>query len=118
GALALSSQRRKELLLEGLVGRLARLAARQPVLIVLEDAHWIDPTTRELFDIVVERVRALRVLLVITYRPEFKPPWLGRSHVMALTLSRLDRRTSTALVGQVAGGKGLPPDLLEQIIAR
>ena len=85
---------------------------------VLEDAHWIDPTTRELFDIVIDRVRDLPVLLIMTYRPEFSPPWLGQSHVTALTLNRLGRRENAALIKQVAGGKDLPPRLREQIITR
>ena len=108
-ALSLSSQRRKELLLESIVAQIVGLAARQPVLIVLEDAHWIDPTTRELFDIIIDRVRDLPVLLIMTYRPEFSPPWLGQSHVTALTLNRLGRRENAALIKQVAGGKDLPP---------
>jgi len=116
--LSLSSQRRKELLLESFLAQLAGLAARRPVLMVLEDAHWIDPTTRELFDFVIDRVRKLPVLLIMTYRPEFAPPWLGQAHVTALTLNRLGPRDNAALVRQVAGGKDLPPRLLEQIVAR
>jgi DNA-binding winged helix-turn-helix (wHTH) protein/predicted ATPase len=116
--LSLSSQRRKELLLESFVSQLASLTARQPVLIVLEDAHWIDPTTHELFDIIIDRIRKLPALLIMTYRPEFAPPWLGQSHVTALTLNRLGPRENAELVRQVAGGKDLPPRLLEQIIAR
>jgi DNA-binding winged helix-turn-helix (wHTH) protein/class 3 adenylate cyclase/tetratricopeptide (TPR) repeat protein len=117
-ALALSPQRRKELVLEHIVSRLVALASRQPVLIVLEDAHWIDPTTRELFDVIVERIRTLPVLLVLTYRPEFSPPWLGRSHVTALTLTRLGHRENALMITRLAGGKSLPPVLLEQIISR
>ena len=116
--LSLSFQRRKELLLESFLVQLAGLAARQPVLMVLEDAHWIDPTTRELFDIVIDRVRKLPVLLIMTYRPEFSPPWVGQAHVTALTLNRLGPRDNAALVRQVAGGKDLPPRLLEQIVVR
>jgi class 3 adenylate cyclase/tetratricopeptide (TPR) repeat protein len=116
--LSISPQRRKELILELLVGQIAALASQKPVLIVLEDAHWIDPTTHELFDILVERIRALPVLLVITYRPEFTPPWLGQSHVTVLTLNRLGRRDNIAVIRQVAKGKGFPPALLEQIVTR
>jgi class 3 adenylate cyclase/tetratricopeptide (TPR) repeat protein len=118
GAMSLSAQRRKELLLESFIAQLVGLAARQPVLMVLEDAHWIDPTTRELFDIIIDRARDLRVLLIMTYRPEFSPPWLGQSHVTALTLNRLDRSENAALIKQVAGGKDLPHRLREQIITR
>ena len=116
--LSISPQRRKELLLEQLVGRIADLAAQKPVLIVLEDAHWIDPTTQELFDVLAERIRNLPVLLIITYRPEFTPPWLGQSHVTVLTLNRLGRRDNIAVIRQVAKGKDFPPVLLEQIVAR
>jgi class 3 adenylate cyclase/tetratricopeptide (TPR) repeat protein/energy-coupling factor transporter ATP-binding protein EcfA2 len=114
--LSLSPQRRKELLLERLISQLEGLAAQAPLLMVLEDAHWIDPTTRELFDVVVERIRSLPVLLIITYRPEFSPPWLGQSHVTVLTLNRLGRRDNVALVKQVAGENELSPELLEQIV--
>jgi len=113
--LSISAERRKELLLERCVAQLAGLAAHRPVLLVLEDAHWIDPTSRELFDVIVERVRGLPVLFVMTYRPEFAPPWLGQSHVTALTLNRLGRRDNAALVRQVADGKELPPALVERI---
>ena len=116
--LSISPQRRKELLLEQLVGQIAGLAAQKPVLIVLEDAHWVDPTTQELFDILVERIRTLPVLLIITYRPEFTPPWLGQSHVTVLTLNRLGRRDNIEVIRQVANGKDFPPILLEQIVAR
>ncbi len=116
--LSLSPQRRKELLLECLIAQTVGLAARQPVLMILEDAHWIDPTTRELFDRNIERIRSLPVLLIVTYRPEFVPPWLGQSHVTTLTLNRLGRRENAILIRQVAGGKELPAALLEQIITR
>ena len=116
--LSVSPQRRKELTLQRLVDQLAGLAARDPVLMVFEDAHWVDPTTRELIDIVVERVRTLPVLLTITYRPEFAPPWLGQSHVTVLTLNRLGRRANLEMIRQVAKGKELPSALTEQIVAR
>ena len=117
-ALPFSPQRRKELILEQLIGQMTGLAAQKPVLIVLEDAQWVDPTTHEFFDIVAERIRTLPVLLIITYRPEFTPPWLGQSHVTVLTLNRLGRRDNIAVIRQVAKGKDFPPDLLEQIVAR
>lgn len=113
--LAISSQRRKELLLERFIAHLAQLASRQPILIVLEDAHWIDPTTRELFDIVIERVVRLPILFIMTYRPEFSPPWIGQSHVTALTLNRLGSRESLVMIKEVAAGRLLSSDVLEQI---
>jgi tetratricopeptide (TPR) repeat protein len=114
--LALSARRRKELLFERFIARLSRLAEAAPVLVVLEDAHWVDPTTRELFDIVIDRLRTLPVLLIMTYRPEFTPSWLGQSHVTALTLNRLGRRDNAALVACVAG-RTLPAPVLDQIVA-
>ena len=116
--LSISPQRRKELILEQLVGQIVQLAAQKPVLIVLEDAHWVDPTTHELFDILIERIRALPVLLIITYRPEFVPPWLGQSHVTVLTLNRLGRSDNIAVIRQVAKGTDFPPVLLEKIVTR
>jgi len=117
-ALSLSPQRRKELLLESFVAQIAGLAKEAPVLIVLEDAHWIDPSTREFFDALVDRMRTLRAMLIITYRPEFAPPWLGEAHVTAMTLARLHRRDNATLVKLVASGRDLPAAVLEQITAR
>jgi hypothetical protein len=78
--LNLSPQRKREKLFEALLAQLKSEAQRRPVLMVFEDAHWVDPTSRELLDLTVERVRRLPALLVITSRPEFQPPWAGRSH--------------------------------------
>jgi class 3 adenylate cyclase/predicted ATPase len=114
----LSPQRKKERTLEALLRQLEGLAHRQPVLMVFEDAHWIDPTSRELLDLTVERVRGLPVLLIVTFRPEFQPPWTGQPQVSMLTLNRLDRHDRTALVEQIAGGKALPDDVIDQIADR
>ena len=85
---------------------------------VFEDAHWIDPTSRELLDLTIERVRSLPVLLIVTLRPEFQPPWTGQPQVTMLALNRLDRRDRAALVRQIAGGKALPDDVVAQIVDR
>src|SRR5215831_1642183 len=85
----LSPQRKKERTLDALVRQLEGLARQQPVLMVFEDAHWIDPTSRELLDLAVERVPNLPVLLVVTFRPEFQPPWTGQPQVSVLALNRL-----------------------------
>src|SRR5438874_13612416 len=82
----LSPQRKKERILEALLRQLEGLARRQPVVMVFEDAHWIDPTSRELLDLTVEQVCSLPVLLVATFRPEFQPPWTGQPHVTNLSL--------------------------------
>ncbi|MBV9529879.1 MAG: AAA family ATPase, partial [Bradyrhizobium sp.] len=114
----LSPQRKKDKTLEALIRQLERLANRQPLLMVFEDAHWIDPTSRELLDLTVERVRSLPVLLIVTFRPEFQPHWIGQSQVTMLALNRLDRDDRTALVKQIAGGKTLPDEVVAQIVDR
>ena len=114
----LSPQRKKERTLEALIRQLEGLARRQPVVMVFEDAHWIDPTSRELLDLTVERVRSLPVLLIVTFRPEFQPPWTGQPQVTMLALNRLDRRDRTTLVEQIAGGKTLPKEVIDQIVER
>src|SRR5271169_3683915 len=114
----LTPQRKKERTLEALIRQLEGLSRRQPVLMAFEDAHWIDPTSRELLDLAVERVRGLPVLLIVTFRPEFQPPWTGQPQVTTLALNRLDRYDRTALVEQIAGGKGLPDEVVAQIADR
>jgi class 3 adenylate cyclase/predicted ATPase len=114
----LSPQRKKERTLEALLRQLEGLAHQQPVVMVFGDAHWIDPTSRELLDLTIERVRSLPVLLIVTFRPEFQPPWSGQSQVTMLSLNRLDRRDRTALVEQIAGGTSLPEDIVAQIAER
>jgi len=114
----LSPQRKKEKTLEALIRQLDGLARRQPVVMVFEDAHWMDPTSRELLDLVIERVHSLPVLLVVTFRPEFQVPWAGQAQVSMLVLNRLDWRDRNSLVAQVAGGKALPDEVIEQIVNR
>ena len=95
----LSPQRKKERTLEALIHQLEGLARRQPVVMVFEDAHWIDPTSRELLDLTVERVRRLPVLLILTFRPEFQPPWTGQPQVSVVALNRLDQHDRTNMTG-------------------
>jgi predicted ATPase/class 3 adenylate cyclase len=114
----LSPQQRKERTLEALIRQLEGLSHSRPVVMIFEDAHWIDPTSRELLDLTVERVRGLPVLLIVTFRPEFQPSWIGQPHVTLLALNRLDRRDRTALVTQIAGGKALPDAVVAQIVER
>jgi hypothetical protein len=94
----LSPQRKKDRTLEALIRQIEGLARRQPVVMVFEDAHWIDPTSRELLDLMIEHVRILPVLLIVTFRPEFQPPWAGQEQVSTLTLNRLDRHDRTVLM--------------------
>jgi len=114
----LSPQRKKEKTLEALIRQLEGLARQQPIAMVFEDAHWIDPTSRELLDLVVERVYRLPVLLIVTFRPEFRPPWTGQPQVTMLALNRLDRRDRTALIEQIAGSTALPDEVIDQIADR
>jgi class 3 adenylate cyclase/predicted ATPase len=116
--LNLSPQRKREKLLEALLSLLEAEARRRPVLMVFEDAHWIDPTSRELMDLTVDRVRRLAVLLVITFRPEFQPAWSGLSHVTSLALNRLGERDGEVLVQQLAGNAGLTPAIVAEIVER
>ncbi|HZZ21779.1 MAG TPA: AAA family ATPase [Roseiarcus sp.] len=114
----LGPQRKKEKTLEAVIRQLEGLAHEKPVVTVWEDAHWLDPTSRELLDLTVERVRSLPVLLIVTFRPEFQPPWTGQSQVSILALSRLDRRDCTTLITQIAGGKTLPDEVVSAIADR
>jgi class 3 adenylate cyclase/tetratricopeptide (TPR) repeat protein len=116
--LTLSPQRKREKLLETLLGQLALAARRRPVLMVFEDVHWIDPTSRELLDLTVDRVRRLPVLLAITFRPEFLPPWGGRAHVTSLSLNRLGERAGQALVHTLAGNAPLTAEMVAEIVER
>jgi class 3 adenylate cyclase/predicted ATPase len=114
----LSAQRKKERTLHALIHQLEGLAREQPVVVVVEDVHWIDPTSRELLDLCVESVRKLPVLLIVTLRPEFQPPWSGQPQVTMVTLNRLDQQDRAELVEQIAGGKALPDAVIEQIVNR
>src|SRR5215469_3739052 len=114
----LSPQQRKEKTLAALLAQFDGLAREQPVLMLFEDLHWIDPTSLELLTAIVDRVQRLRVLLLATARPEFTPPWPSHAHVTALSLGRLSRRECVALIDRVTAGKVLPGAVLEQILAR
>jgi class 3 adenylate cyclase/predicted ATPase len=114
----LSPQRKKEKTLEALIRQLEGLARQQPIAMVFEDAHWIDPTSGELLDLTVDRVRSLPVLLIVTFRPEFQPPWTGQSQVTMLALNRLGRNDRTTLIEQLAGGTALPDEVIGQIADR
>jgi predicted ATPase len=116
--LNLSPQRKREKLFEAILSQLDAEAQRRPVLMVFEDAHWIDPTSRELLDLIIDRVRRLPVMLAVTFRPEFQPPWGGRPHVTSLTLSRLGEREGAALVQKLAGNSPLTPDIVADIVER
>jgi class 3 adenylate cyclase/predicted ATPase len=117
-ALNLTPQKRKEKTLHAQVAQVEGLAARQPVLMVFEDVHWSDPTTRESLDLLIDRVSTLQVLVIITFRPEFTPPWVGHPHVTMLNLSRLPPRLRAQMITHVTSGKALPKEIADQIIDR
>jgi class 3 adenylate cyclase/predicted ATPase len=117
-ALTLTPEVQKRRTFEALLEQLAGLAARQPVLALYEDMHWIDPSTLEFLGLVIERIQRLPVLVLITFRPEFQSPWTAHSHVTTLTMSRLGRRQGADLVARVTGEKSLPAAIVEQIVAR
>jgi class 3 adenylate cyclase len=116
--LELTAQQRRQRTLEALMRQLEALAGTHPVLMIFEDIHWIDPTSLEALGRTVDRIRTLGVLLIITYRPELEPPWIGQPHVTALTLNRLGQREIEAMIDQVAGNKLLPVSVRQDIIER
>jgi class 3 adenylate cyclase/predicted ATPase len=115
--LELSPQRRKDRTFMVLLDQLEVLATHQSVLMILEDAHWFDPTSLELFSLATERITNLPVLVVITARPEFAPPWPSHAYVSTVTLNRLGKHEGEALALSIAKGKALPPEVLNRILA-
>ena len=108
----------RERTLSAMVAMTIELTKQAPLLMFIEDAHWIDPTSLDLTNRIVEQVRHLPILLVITLRPEFSPPWTGQSHVTSLTLNRLTRHQAIRMIDGVASGKRLPAEVLDQIVAK
>ena len=117
-ALQSSPQQRRQKTMEALIRQIKALASESPVLMIFEDAHWADPSSLEVFGRLVDKIDALRLLLFVTFRPEFAAPWVGRSHVTALTINRLTPREAMALIGQVAGSKALPEPIRHDIVER
>jgi tetratricopeptide (TPR) repeat protein len=114
----LAPEQKRAQMFQALVAQLEGLAAKQPMLMTAEDVHWFDPTSLELFDRIVDRIERLPVLLVVTFRPEFAPRWAGRPYVTLLTLNRLGRTESAALIDHVSGGRPLPAELQTNILAK
>jgi len=115
---ALTPQTLKRKTLEAMLIVVKAMALQRPVLIVAEDLHWSDPSTLEWLSLMLELLRSARLLLLLTFRTEFEPPWIGQAHVSALTLSRLSRSESIAIASKVTPGKALPEEVLDQIIAK
>jgi len=117
-AFDLAPQQRRQRTLEALNLQLEVLTRTNPILMIFEDAHWTDPTSLEVFGRVVNRIAALRVLLIVTFRPEFEPPWIGRPHVTSLTINRLAQRDVDTMINRVVGNKLLPASIRQDIIER
>ena len=117
-ALELDPQQRRQKTLEALFAQVETFARKNPVLMIFEDAHWTDPTSLEAFGRTVDRIKSLRVLLIVTYRPEFEPPWIGRPYVTVMNINRLAERDIATIIDRVAGNKGLPANIRQDIIER
>jgi TOMM system kinase/cyclase fusion protein len=116
--LNISPEQHRQRTLHALLTILWRRAAQQPVLCVVEDLHWVDPSTLELLTLLVDQGPTARILTLFTYRPDFSPPWTGRSHLTQVMLHRLTRRQVTEMMSRVAHGKALPPEVVEQVVAK
>jgi predicted ATPase len=116
--LTMSPEQQKQQTLHALLTILLRIAAQQPVLFVMEDLHWVDPSTLELLSLLVDQAPTARILALFTFRPDFSPPWTGRSHLTQVTLPRLQRRQAAEMTGRVAHGKALPSEVVEQVVTK
>ena len=116
--LEMAPEQRRQKTMEALTAQIEALTRRNPVLMIFEDAHWIDPTSQEVLGRVVDRIRTLGVLLVVTYRAEFEPPWIGRPHVTGLILNRLGEREIAAMIDRLVGNKPLPASIRRDIEER
>jgi len=116
--LDLTPQQRRQRTFEALTTQIASLAEQRPALMIFEDAHWIDPTSLEALGRGIDRIKSAGVLLIITHRPEFEAPWLGRPYVTSLGLNRLGEREIGALIDRVAGNHAIPDAIRQDIIER
>ena len=116
--LNMSPEQQKQKTLQAFLTLLLRRAAQQPLLFVVEDLHWIDPSTLELLSLLVAQGPTTRILTLFTFRPDFSPPWTGRSHLTQLTLHRLTPRQAAEMIGRVAHRKALPAEVVEQVVAK
>jgi predicted ATPase/class 3 adenylate cyclase len=116
--LTVSPEQQKQKTLHALLTIMLRIAAQQPLLFVMEDLHWVDPITLEFLSLLFDQGPTARILALWTFRPDFLPPWTGRSHVTQVTLPRLPRHQTAEMTGRVAHGKVLPPEVIEQVVAK
>jgi TOMM system kinase/cyclase fusion protein len=116
--LTFSPEQQKQQTLQAFLAIFRRIAAQQPVLFVMEDLHWVDPSTLELLSLVVDQGPTARILALWTFRPDFHPPWTGRAHLTQVTLPRLARRQAAEMTDRVAHSKPLPAEVVEQVVAK
>jgi class 3 adenylate cyclase len=116
--LTVSPEQQKQQTLHALLTILVRIAAHQPVLFVMEDLHWVDPTTLEFLTLLVDQGPTARIFALWTFRPDFSPPWTGRAHCTQVTLSRLPQRQAAAMTVRVAHSKTLPHEVVVQVVAK
>jgi class 3 adenylate cyclase/predicted ATPase len=116
--LTVSPMQQKQKTMQALLTILLRITAQQPVLFVMEDVHWVDPSTLEFLSLLVDQSPTARILVLLTCRSDFSPPWTGRSHLTQVTLHRLAHPQATELIRRVAHHKALPPEVVEQIVAK
>ena len=116
--LELAPNERRQKTQEALAAQLAGLTRQRPALMIVEDAHWVDPTSLEVFGRTADQIKTLPVMLIVTFRPEFNAPWAGRSHVTSMALNRLGEREAAAIIARIVGNKDLPADVTAEIVER
>jgi predicted ATPase/class 3 adenylate cyclase len=117
-SLSMTAQQQRDATLDAIVAWLIEAAERAPVLMAWEDLHWADPTTLETLGMLIEQVPTVPMLVVATYRPELRPPWPQRSHMTPITLSRLERPEVETMVSHLVGGRSLPREVVDHIVAK
>jgi class 3 adenylate cyclase len=117
-ALELTPEQRRQKTLEALTAQMETLSRQKPVLMIFEDAQWADPTSLEAFGRVVDRIRTLKVLLLVTFRPEFEAPWVGRPYVTSLTINRMAEHEASAMIDRIVGNRPLSASIRQDIIER
>ena len=114
----MSPERQKQLIFETMLGVLLEIASRQPLLLVIEDLHWADPTTLEFLNLLVDQIATTPIFALFTFRPNFNPQWSSRAYITNLMVHRLTRKKSIDVVQHIAGSKPLPAEVLEQILTK
>ena len=117
-ALDLAPEERRQRTQEALTAQVVGLTRQRPALMIVEDAHWVDPTSLEVFGRTVDQIKTLPVLVIVTFRPEFNAPWAGRSLVTTLALNRLGEREAATIIASLVGNKELAADLMAEIVER